>query len=131
MTPNSYSGRQVLVLGGLGFIGANLSRRLLASGARVTIVTRQRARHEQDAIGIEASGATVVEADIRDGTAMRQLVRGQDVVFNLAAQSGAVRSVEDPLTDLDVNGRGALVVLEALRSENPLANLVFIGSRLE
>src|ERR1700738_2685073 len=118
MTPNWYSGRPVLVLGGLGFIGANLSRRLLASGARVTVVTRQRARHTQDADDIQASGATVVDADIRDAEAMRQLVRGRDVVFNLAAQSGAVRSVEDPFTDLDVNGRGGLVLLEALRSEN-------------
>ena len=131
MTPNWYGGRPVLVLGGLGFIGANLSRRLLASGARVTVVTRQRARHAQDATDIEASGATVVDADIRDAEAMHQLVRGQDVLFNLAAQSGAVRSVEDPFTDLDVNGRGGLVLLEALRSENRQANLVFVGSRLE
>src|SRR3954466_6917541 len=123
MTPTSYSGRQVLVLGGLGFIGANLSRRLLASGARVTVVTRQRARHAQDASDIEASGAAVVEADIRDVEAMRHRVRGQDVIFNLAAQSGAVRSVDDPFTDLDVNGRGALVILEALRSENPQASV--------
>ena len=131
MTPNWYGRRPVLVLGGLGFIGANLSRRLLASGARVTVATRQRATHAQDAADIEASGATVVDADIRDAEAMHQLVRSQDVVFNLAAQSGAVRSVEDPFTDLDVNGRGALVLLEALRSENRQAHLVFVGSRLE
>jgi UDP-glucose 4-epimerase len=131
MTPNWYGGRPVLVLGGLGFIGANLSRRLLASGARVTVVTPQRARHAQGAADIEASGAAVVEADIRDADAMQQLVRGQDVLFNLAAQSGAVRSVEDPFTDLDVNGRGALVLLEALRSENRQAHIVFVGSRLE
>jgi UDP-glucose 4-epimerase len=131
MTPNWYGGRPVLVLGGLGFIGASLSRRLLTSGARFTVVTRQRARHVHDAADIEASGAAVVDADVRDAEAMRRLVRGQDVLFNLAAQSGAERSVEDPFTDLDVNGRGALVLLEALRSENRQANLVFVGSRLE
>jgi UDP-glucose 4-epimerase len=131
MTSDWYGGRPVLVIGGLGFIGANLSRRLLASGARVTVATRQRAGHAQDAAEIEASGATIVDADIRDAEAMHNLVRGQDVVFNLAAQSGAVRSVLDPFTDLDVNGRGALVLLEALRSENRQARLVFVGSRLE
>jgi UDP-glucose 4-epimerase len=131
MTLNWYSGRPVLVLGGLGFIGASLSRRLLASGARLTVVTRQRTRHTEDAADIESSGATVVDADVRDAEAMHQLVRGQDVLFNLAGQSGAVRSVEDPFTDLDVNGRGGLVLLEALRSENRQANLVFVGSRLE
>jgi UDP-glucose 4-epimerase len=131
MTPNWYSGRPVLVLGGLGFIGANLSRRLLVSGARLTVVTPQRARHTHEAPDIESLGATVVEADIRDAAAMHQLVRGQDVLFHLAGQSGAVRSIEDPFTDLDVNGRGGLVLLEALRSENRQANLVFVGSRLE
>jgi UDP-glucose 4-epimerase len=131
MTPNWYDGRPVLVLGGLGFIGATLSRRLLARGARVTAVTLRRAGHERDAADLEASGASVVDADVRDLDAMRRLVLGQDVLFNLAARSGAVRSVEDPFTDLDVNGRGALVLLEALRMENRQASLVFVGSRLE
>src|SRR5262249_20245124 len=62
---------------------------------------------------------------------MREVVNRQEVVFNLAAQSGAVRSQEDPFTDLDVNCRGSLVLLEALRATNPQAAAVFIGSRLE
>jgi nucleoside-diphosphate-sugar epimerase len=57
-------------------------------------------------------------------------VAAQDVVFNLAGQSGAVRSMEDPWTDLDVNCRGNLVLLEALRRERPSAKLVFVSSRL-
>jgi nucleoside-diphosphate-sugar epimerase len=61
---------------------------------------------------------------------MRVAVSGQDVIFNLAGQSGAVRSMEDPWTDLDVNCRGSLVLLEALRTENPAARLVFVSSRL-
>jgi UDP-glucose 4-epimerase len=126
-----YQERAALVLGGLGFIGVNLSRRLLGLGARVTVVTRQRAAHAPEAADLGAAGAAVVEADIRDLDAMRRIVRDAEVVFNLAARSGAVRSVEDPLADLDVNGRGSLVVLEALRAENPNAHLVFVGSRLE
>jgi nucleoside-diphosphate-sugar epimerase len=61
---------------------------------------------------------------------MREAVSGQDVIFNLAGQSGAVRSMEDPWTDLDVNCRGTLVLLEALRTDNPAARLVFVSSRL-
>jgi UDP-glucose 4-epimerase len=61
---------------------------------------------------------------------MRAAVAGQDVVFNLAGQSGAVRSMEDPFTDLEVNCRGNLVLLEALREENRSARLVFASSRL-
>jgi UDP-glucose 4-epimerase len=121
----------VLVLGGLGFIGFALSRRLIDAGARVTVVTPLRATHAHEAAHLESSGASVVEADIRDGSAMSRVVRRQDVVFNLSARSGALQSVHDPLTDLDVNGRGSLVLLEALRVENRAANLVLIGSRLE
>jgi UDP-glucose 4-epimerase len=126
-----YGGRPVLVLGGLGFIGINLSRRLVGSGARVTVATPERASHERAAAEIEAAGASVVEADIRDVGAMRRLVRRQDVLFHLSARSGAVRSVEDPFTDLDVNARGSLALLEALRSDNREGSLVFVGSRLE
>ena len=131
MSEASYSGRAVLVIGGLGFMGVNLSRRLVAAGARLTVVTPQRVTHAQEAVELELAGASVIEADIRDFDAMCCLVRQQDLVFNLSARSGAVRSVEDPLTDLDVNGRGSLILLEALRAGNRKASLVFVGSRLE
>jgi nucleoside-diphosphate-sugar epimerase len=62
---------------------------------------------------------------------MESAVRGQHVVFNLAGQSGAVRSMEQPWADLDVNGRGMLTLAEALRRENREARVVFTGSRLE
>ena len=53
------------------------------------------------------------------------------MIFNLSGRSGAVRSMEDPLTDLDVNLRGNLVLLEAVRTLSPVAKVVFPGSRLE
>jgi UDP-glucose 4-epimerase len=126
-----YRGRTVLVLGGLGFIGVNLSRQLASAGARLTVATRRRPAHAQEASELESSGTRVVEVDLRDGKAIRRLVDRQEVIFNLAARSGAVRSVQDPFTDLDVNCRGALVLLEALRAANRDARLVFVGSRLE
>jgi UDP-glucose 4-epimerase len=126
-----YSRCPVLVLGGLGFVGVNLSRALLDLGARLTIVTPLRARHEASAASFESRGARIVEGDLRDDVAMREAVRGQRIVFNLSGQSGAVSSMEDPFTDLEVNCRGNLVLLEALRAENRTTTLVFIGSRLE
>lgn len=125
------AGRSAVVIGGLGFIGGNLSRRLAADGVCVTVVTPSRARHPEDAADLERRGVRIVEADIRDRAAMTTVVEAQDVVFNLAGQSGAVRSMEDPWTDLDVNCAGALSLLEALRVANPTARLVFTGSRLE
>ena len=126
-----YRGRRVLIVGGLGFLGANLSRRLAALGASVTVVTPDRAAHELEATELEASGADVISADLRDVAAMRAAVAGRAAVFNLAGRSGAVRSMEDPFTDLDVNCRGNLVLLEALRADAPAAKIVFPGSRLE
>ena len=125
-----YAGRPVLVVGGLGFIGANLSRRLVSCGAACTVVTPARAAHQEDAAAIESSGGRIVEADVRDAAAMRAAVAGQQVVFNLAARSGAVRSLDDPFADLDVNCRGALVLLEALREVNRDSTVVFSSSRL-
>jgi UDP-glucose 4-epimerase len=122
---------RVLVIGGLGFIGVNLTERLVADGCAVTIVTPSRERHAERADDFEARGVRIVEGDLRDAPAMTRAVAGQQVVFNLAGESGAVRSMEDPWTDLDVNCRGNLVLLEALRAGNREARLVFVGSRLQ
>lgn len=125
-----YQGHRVLVIGGLGFIGSNLTRRLAAAGAAVTVVTPSIAAHALVASQFIAEGVTIVETDVRDAAAMAVAVAGQSLVFNLSGHSGAVRSVEDPLTDLHVNYRGHLVVLEALRQVNPSAKIVFASSRL-
>lgn len=127
---SAFEHRRVLVIGGFGFIGVSLSERLRALGARVTIATRSIDRHRDAAADAASRGAHVVEADLRDAEAMRAAVAGQEIVFNLAGQSGAVQSMEDPFTDLDVNCRGNLVLLEALRTENRSAKLVFVSSRL-
>jgi len=128
---SDFRNRPVLVLGGLGFIGGRLADRLLTTGAKVTIVTPSRDRHVETAALFEARGARILEADMRDGAAMSAAVAQQDVIFNLAGQSGAVRSMEDPWTDLDVNCRGNLSLLEAVRVVNREAKIVFAGSRLE
>jgi UDP-glucose 4-epimerase len=127
----SLSGQRVLVVGGLGFIGVNLTRRLVVTGATVTVLTPARARHAEPAAALERQGVRVVEGDIRDRDLVTTLVAGQQVVFNLSGQSGAVRSMEDPWTDLDINLRGNLVLLEALRAAAPDAKVVFAGSRLQ
>lgn len=128
---SAYAGRRVLVIGGLGFIGGNLVSRLCHEDATVRVVSPSRARHAALAHECEAAGVTLFEADIRDAEAMRLAVAGQDVIFNVSGRSGAVRSMEDPWTDLDVNCRGTLVLLEALRTTNQTAKLVFAGSRLQ
>jgi len=121
----------VLVVGGLGFIGVNLTNRLAKMGRSVTVLTPSIERHADQVRGFARDGVKTVEGDLRDRELMLKLVVDQKIVFNLSGQSGAVRSMEDPWTDLDVNCRGSLVLLEALRAVNPHAKVVVAGSRLE
>lgn len=127
----SFNGSRVLVIGGLGFIGVNLTAQLNKAGAKITILTRDRRSHAEQVAEFERVGIAIHEGDIRDREAVARAVSGQQVVFNLSGQSGAVRSMEDPWGDLDVNCRGNLVLLEALREHNRDAKVVFAGSRLQ
>jgi UDP-glucose 4-epimerase len=127
----SYRSQRTLVIGGLGFMGAHLTSALVRAGASVTALTPSRARYLTTADAFTTAGVQIVEGDVRDLSTVRRVVLGQEVVFNLSGQSGAVRSMEDPWSDLDVNLRGNLVLLEALREVNRAARLVFVGSRLQ
>ena len=127
----SYANRAVLVIGGLGFVGVNLTERLADAGARVLVLTPVRERHAGQAERFERRGITVIEGDVRDPHIVTRHVADREVIFNLSGQSGAVRSMEDPWSDLDVNLRGSLVLLEALRAVAPQAKLVVAGSRLQ
>lgn len=121
----------VLVIGGLGFIGVNLTQKLVERGAHVTVLTPDRSRHVEQAATFESDGVEIVEGDLRDQRVIEKRVAGRQLIVNLSGQSGAVRSMEDPWTDLDVNLRGNLVLLEALRARNRDAKVIFAGSRLQ
>lgn len=125
-----YAGQRVAVIGGLGYIGSNLTAALLDACADVTVVTPLRSRHASAAGRYEDRGARIVEADIRDVAAMRDVVRGRATVFNVSGRSGALQSVQSPVDDLNMNCAGNLALIEALRLEGPSAKLVFAGSRL-
>ena len=126
----AYRSRRTLVVGGFGYIGSHVLAALNQAGADVTVVTPRRERHAGAAARLDACGGRTIQADVRDGEALRAAVAGQDVIFNLSGQSGALRSVEDPRTDLEVNCGGNLALLEAVRRSAPRAKIVFAGSRL-
>ena len=66
-----------------------------------------------------------VEGDIRDKDLVDELVKGKDYIFNFAAQVSYIDSKDEPFLDLDINGRGHLNVLEAMREHNPGAKVLF------
>ena len=126
-----YRGRKVLITGGLGFIGSNLARQLVAIGADVLIVDSLLPDYGGNLFnvaGIE-DHARINIADVRQGTTMEYLVRGRDVIFNLAGQVSHIDSMRDPHTDLEINCRSQLTILEACRQSNPKTKVVYAGTR--
>jgi UDP-glucose 4-epimerase len=126
-----YRGRRVMVTGGLGFIGSNLARQLASLGADILLVDSlidDYGGHLFNIDGIE-SKVRVNIADIRQNTTMNYLVRDREVIFNLAGQVSHIDSMRDPYTDLEINCRSQLTLLEACRNHNPAAKVVFAGTR--
>jgi UDP-glucose 4-epimerase len=126
-----YRGRSVMITGGLGFIGSNLARRLVELGADVLLVDSLLPDCGGNLFNIDgvADRLRVNIADIRQQTTMNYLVRDRDVIFNLAGQVSHIDSMRDPYTDLEINCRSQLTVLEACRNFNPKVKVVFAGTR--
>lgn len=126
-----YAGRRVLITGGLGFIGSTLARALVRAGAQVTLVDSlipEYGGNLRNVAGI-AHRVTVNISDVRDRHSLPVFVRGQDVLFNLAGQTSHLDSMVDPDTDLEINARAQLSILEACRRHNPDIRVVFASTR--
>jgi nucleoside-diphosphate-sugar epimerase len=126
-----YRDRRVLVLGGLGFIGSNLVLALVERGANVTIVDSMVPGQGANLFNIEpVRGRVAVNiADIRDRQSLSVLVRGPEIIFNLAAQVSHIASMREPLIDQDINCRSQLSLLECCRNHNPSTRIVFTSTR--
>lgn len=128
-----FTNKEVLVTGGLGFIGSNLCIELVKLGAHVTIVDNMLPRQGGNLFNITdiAGKVTVNVSDVRNQLSMNHLVKGKDYVFHLAGQVNHVDSMKNPLQDLEINCQGTLVLLEALRHHNRDARVIFAGTRGE
>jgi UDP-glucose 4-epimerase len=126
-----FGGRKVLITGGLGFIGSNLARALVSAGADVTLVDSlvpEYGGNLHNIAGIEDL-LRVNVSDVRDEFSLRHLVRDQDLIFNLAGQTSHLDSMLDPFTDLEINCRAQLSILEACRLGNPEVKIIFASTR--
>lgn len=130
---NNFRSKKVLVTGGLGFVGSNLSIKLAELGADVLIVDNMLPRQGGNLFNIEPvkDKVKVNISDIRNSTSMNHLVKGMDYIYHIAGQVNHVDSVKDPLNDLSINVEGTLVLMEALRMNNPDAKVIFTGTRGE
>jgi len=129
--PVGYSGARVLITGGLGFIGSNLARRLVDLGAEVVLIDSLHPEYGGNLVnvaGIE-DRVTINISDVRDEQSMLYLIRGHDYLFNLAGQTSHMDSMQDPYTDLEINARAQLSILESCRKCNPGVKIVFASTR--
>ena len=115
----------------MGFIGSNLARRLLDLEANVTLVDSLIPEYGGNLFNIAniEDRVRVNISDVRDAHSMRYLVQGQDYLFNLAGQTSHMDSMQDPYTDLEINCRAQLSILETCRQYNPDIKIVFASTR--
>lgn len=131
MNDSWYADRRVMVTGGLGFIGSHLAERLVELGAHVTIVDSLVPAYGGNEYNVEsfADRVRVSITDIRDRHGMAHLLKGQQCVFNLAGQVSHIDSMTDPETDLEINCRAQLGLMEALREVHPDTRVVYASTR--
>ena len=134
MTPpmGSPYGGLALITGGAGFVATNVADRLLRSGVRVRLFDNlSRAGVERNVRWLKAQHGERVElqfGDVRDGAALATALRGADRVFHFAAQVAVTTSLVDPFVDFDINARGTLNLLEAMRASGSGASLLFTST---
>ncbi len=126
-----FSGANVLITGGLGFIGSSLARQLVALRAKVTLVDSLIPEYGGNLFNIHdfRDKVSIELADVRDTKAMAALIKKRDFLFNLAGQTSHLDSMTDPLTDLNINAVAQLHILEACRLHNPDVKIVFASTR--
>ena len=128
---DTYRGRKILVTGGLGFIGSNLAIALCNMGAEVIIVDSLIEDYGGNLFNIEPvkDNVKVNIADVRGESSMNYLVKNMDYIFNLAGQVSHIDSMKDPYTDLDINCKSQLSLLESCKKYNKDVIIVYAGTR--
>ena len=129
--PNRFFGARVLITGGLGFIGSNLANRLVQDGADVTVVDSMIPEYGGNLWNVHPvrDQLHINIADVRDEHAMKYLLQDQDYLFNLAGQTSHLDSMANPFTDLEINARAQLSILECCRRYNRNIKVVFASTR--
>ena len=125
------SNKKILITGGLGFIGSNLARRLIDYGNTITVVDSLIPEYGGNLRNVHdiQDKITVSQSDVRDVEAINNLITGHDYLFNLAGQTSHLDSMHDPITDLDINAKAQLSILEACRKYNTDIRIVFASTR--
>lgn len=126
-----FASKKIIISGGLGFIGSNLAIRLVEYGADVTVIDNLFPDYGGNLRNIEPikDQINVHISDVRDESCIQQLVQQKDYFFNLAGQTSHLDSMKNPFTDLEINSKAQLSILEVCRKFNPDIKIVFASTR--
>lgn len=127
---SALKGRRVLITGGFGFIGSNLAHRCLELGAKVTLYDCLDPRSGGNLFNVKdiRKSVEVFFHDILDFDQISECIDGKDIIFNCAASTSHPFSMREPWIDMDVNSKGVINLLEAIRRYNPEVKFVHIGT---
>jgi CDP-paratose 2-epimerase len=124
--------RRILITGGAGFLGVNAALHMVTEGWHTTLLDNlSRPGTERNLKWLSSqhpNHTTFIREDVRNASSLADHVKNQDAILHLAAQVAVTTSLTDPNTDFEVNARGTLNVLEAVRLHNPEAPFVFAST---
>ena len=121
----------ILITGGLGFIGSTLAIAEVKRGSRVVVVDALLPDYGGNRFNVKniEKEIEIKIGDIRNKSLMEKLIKNQDIIYSLAGTLSHVDSMTDPFTDLEINCVSQLTLLEACRKYNPEAKILFAGTR--
>jgi CDP-paratose 2-epimerase len=124
--------KPVLITGGAGFIGTNLAHRLLENDQRVVLfdnLSRPGVIKNLEWLrSTHGDRVQFVRGDIRDASSVAEVVKCAGKIFHFAAQVAVTTSLDDPISDFEINARGTLNLLEAIRAMDTPPPLVFTST---
>lgn len=126
-----YRNKQVLITGGLGFVGSNLAIKLVELGAKVTIIDSllpNLGGNKFNIFPIKNKVKTVI-GDLRNERQIDRIVTDKEIIFNLAGTLSHIDSMNNPILDLDINCRAQLCLLEACKNRNRDVIIIYAGTR--
>ncbi|MBI2110208.1 GDP-mannose 4,6-dehydratase [Candidatus Woesearchaeota archaeon] len=127
LTLPSFTGKKILITGGCGFLGSNLTRRLIAQGASVSVFVRK-GKDCSNLIKDIQKKIKIIEGDLLREEDTIKAITGQDYLFHLAWQTDLKQSMQHPQQDLQKDGIALLNLLEACRKHNPSIKIIFTST---
>lgn len=122
---------KVIVTGGAGFIGTNLTEYLSKKGFDITVFdnfSRETARKNKVHIQENFPDVKIIQGDIRNYEAVKKLVSGKDIIYHAAAQVAVTTAISNPIEDKEINIDGTLNILESARKSDNKPSIIYFST---